>query len=27
MKDPQLLAEAAKLNMDLSPSTGEDAQR
>jgi tripartite-type tricarboxylate transporter receptor subunit TctC len=27
MKDPQLLAEAAKFNMDLSPSTGEDAQR
>jgi tripartite-type tricarboxylate transporter receptor subunit TctC len=27
MKDPQLLAEAAKLNMDLRPSTGEEAQR
>jgi tripartite-type tricarboxylate transporter receptor subunit TctC len=27
MKDPQLLAEAAKLNMDLSPATGEEAQR
>ena len=27
MKDPQFIAEAAKLNMDMSPSTGEDAQR
>jgi tripartite-type tricarboxylate transporter receptor subunit TctC len=27
MKDPQLLAEAAKLNMDLRPTTGEEAQR
>ena len=27
MKDPQFLAEAAKLGMDISPSTGEEAQR
>jgi tripartite-type tricarboxylate transporter receptor subunit TctC len=27
MKDPAFVAEAAKLNMDMSPSTGEDAQR
>jgi tripartite-type tricarboxylate transporter receptor subunit TctC len=27
MKDPQLLAEAAKLNMDLRPTTGEESQR
>ena len=27
MKDPQFVAEAAKLNMDMSPSTGEEAQR
>ena len=27
MKDPQFLAEAAKLNMDMSPSTGEEAQK
>jgi tripartite-type tricarboxylate transporter receptor subunit TctC len=27
MKDPQLLAEAAKLHMDLRPTTGEESQR
>jgi tripartite-type tricarboxylate transporter receptor subunit TctC len=27
MKDPQFIAEAAKLHMDMSPSTGEEAQR
>jgi tripartite-type tricarboxylate transporter receptor subunit TctC len=27
MKDPEFRAEAAKLNMDMSPSTGEEAQR
>ena len=27
MKDPQFLAEAAKLGMDMRPSTGEEAQR
>jgi tripartite-type tricarboxylate transporter receptor subunit TctC len=27
MKDPAFVAEAAKLNMDMGPSTGEDAQR
>ncbi|MPZ38630.1 MAG: hypothetical protein GEU95_11270 [Rhizobiales bacterium] len=27
MKDPQFIAEAAKLNMDMSPSTGEEAQK
>lgn len=27
MQDPQLLAEAAKLNMDLRPTTGEESQR
>jgi tripartite-type tricarboxylate transporter receptor subunit TctC len=27
MKDPQLLAEAGKLNMDLRPTTGEESQR
>ena len=27
MKDPQFIAEAAKLHMDMSPSTGEAAQR
>jgi len=27
MKDPQLLAEAAKINMDLQPTTGEESQR
>ena len=27
MRDPQFIAEAAKLHMDMSPSTGEEAQR
>jgi tripartite-type tricarboxylate transporter receptor subunit TctC len=27
MKDPEFIAEAAKLNMDMRPSTGEEAQR
>jgi tripartite-type tricarboxylate transporter receptor subunit TctC len=27
MKDPAFIAEAAKLNMDMNPSTGEEAQR
>jgi tripartite-type tricarboxylate transporter receptor subunit TctC len=27
MKDPQFIAEAEKLHMDMSPSTGEEAQR
>jgi hypothetical protein len=27
MKDPQFLAEAAKMGMDISPSTGEEAQK
>jgi tripartite-type tricarboxylate transporter receptor subunit TctC len=27
MKDPEFVAEAKKLNMDMSPSTGEEAQR
>ena len=27
MKDPQFLAEAAKTQMDISPSTGEEAQK
>ena len=27
MKDPQFLAEAAKTNIDISPSTGEEAQK
>ena len=27
MKDPQFMAEAAKLGMDMRPSTGEEAQR
>ena len=27
MKDPQFIAEAAKLSMDISPSTGEEAQK
>ncbi|MCC6887735.1 MAG: hypothetical protein IT536_04295 [Hyphomicrobiales bacterium] len=27
MKDPQFIAEAAKLGMDMNPSTGEEAQR
>jgi tripartite-type tricarboxylate transporter receptor subunit TctC len=27
MRDPQFLAEAEKMGMDISPSTGEDAQR
>jgi hypothetical protein len=27
MKDPQFLAEAAKTRMDISPSTGEEAQK